>query len=858
MARAQTGSVKHRLLPPLVFASGAAALAYEVLWVRDWALLYGATAIGTAVVLAAYFAGLALGSWLGGRAASGRDGLRLYAALETVLAAAVLVYVLLRPLLPPTVAWLAHTVPASLLSGAHVLFAFAVLLLPTTLLGAALPAVSAVLSAGDAAGAGRLYAWNTLGGALGALVCGIFAIRTLGVQATFLAAAAIDLLVAGFAFQLGRRPAAGRTRVVRTSATLTVAGRPAAAAIVAAAGGFIGLAAEVLWSRGLSGVLSNSVYSIALTLAAVLIGLVVGTTSALRLMRRSQSIEAHICVAAAALALALCGSIVGLRALPALSTSLIRAFQVSAPLPGFAIEAVLALAVVLTPAMLLGALFRFTLALDGAHVPAGSVGRLLAVNTAAGIVGALSGAFVLLPLVGLGGGLSVLAALAAVVAFWFADRGVLLLFAAAALLVVITNAVVSPPLRLPWREPSPDQILYYRDGATATVSVTADTRGNKRLRINGQYSLGGTQSVLLEAREAHLPLLLHPAPRSLLALGVGTGDTLGAAVAHPGLEVTGVELVGETLDAARLFATENHNLLDSPQVHFVTEDARSFLLRTPQRYDVILADLFLPWTAGTAYLYSRDFYQLGFAHLQPGGMYCQWLPLHQLTVPDLQAIVATFAAVFPHTQLWLAYHRSLTPLAALIGSMSPFTASADTMQQRFTNPRLAAALDAAGLSDAGDLAALYVTDGARLRAATLDVPLITDDRPRLEFSAPAAYFHQQGLGSAAVRWLGAHMDSVSEPLGTSMGGAELRRALLDAQLALLAGERPRELAHYTDALRIAPTLRTVREALVAIARERVAVGDHTTARSIADEVVRLAPETAEARTLATLARGLPR
>src|SRR4029079_10362418 len=197
---------------------------------------------------------------------------------------------------------------------------------------------------------------------------------------------------------------------------------------------------------------------------------------------------------------------------------------------------------------------------------------------------------------------------------------------AVAIAAMALVALRGTALPLPWRQTSDDRVLFYRDGAEATVTVTAAARAQKRLRVNGQYSLGGTSGLLLEGREAHVPLLLHPAPRRLLPLGVGPGDTSGAASAHPDLAIAGVELVGDVLDAAALFARENRNVLLAPNVRLHADDAPSWLLGAGERWDVIVSDLFLPWAAGAGALYSRDLYALGLAHLAPGGLYCQWLP----------------------------------------------------------------------------------------------------------------------------------------------------------------------------------------------------------------------------------------
>jgi len=792
-----------------------------VLWARDFALLYGATATGTAVVLAAYFGGLALGSLLGGWLGERTRGLRAWAALEGAVALSVLGYLALRPGLPAAAAWAARAP----LPGARVLLAFGVLLLPTTLLGATLPAAAATLAPGDGPGAGRLYAWNTLGGALGALAAGTLLVRALGVRGAFAAAAAVDLAVGAGAVALDRRP---RLPLPPAAAAVTGPARPRAAMLTAVATGGGGLAAEVLWTRGLAGVLSSSVYSIAIVLAAVLLGLVVGAALAVRWLGRPGAVAPRLAAVEVGIALAVAASLLALRALPGASLVLIRGLAVTGPGAGLAVEAALALAVVLLPATLLGAAFPLTLALAGVGSPPAALGRVLAANTLGGIAGALGGAFVLLPALGLGGGLLVVATVALAVGAGLAARPV----AYAAAVAVGALALAAPPLRLPWRAPTAERLLFYRDGAAATVTVTEDARGLRRLRVNGQYSLGGGDGLLLEAREAHLPLLLHRSPARMLALGVGTADTIGAAVAHPGLVVDGVELVPEVLAAARLFAAQNRGALDDPRAHLVVDDARSFLLASDARWDVILSDLFLPWTAGTATLYTVDFYRSGLAHLRPGGLYCQWLPLHQLAVADLEAIVASFATAFPHVQLWVAYHRTATPLAALVGSADALRPDAAAIDARLAAGDLARAAGAAGLADASDLAPLYVTDGRHLRVATAGVPPLTDDRPRLEFTAPAAYFHQQDLARAALAWVAARLDPAPSPLDPRAGFA-VRAALLGAQLALLAGDRPGELAAYADAFAAAPALRAPRAALGAIAAERRAAGDAATARRIA-------------------------
>ncbi len=825
------------MIAVLLFTSGAAALAYEVLWAREWALIFGSTAAGTAVVLAGYFSGLFCGALLGQHLARQPRTLRLYAALELATALAVIGYLLARPLLAEAALSLAARSTGAMLIAGRTLLALATLLPATALLGATLPAALAAMPRPEREAPARLYAWNTLGGAAGALGTGFLAIRYLGATGAFLVAIALDLAAAALAYAAA---APHPAPAAHAPSHAPVRSRSALAVITLT--GAIGLAGEVLWSRGLAGVLSSSVYSVALVLAGVLLGIVLGAHLAARTLAARAPTGDHLARACAALAGALLLSLGVLRALPALSTWLVTSTAAASASSGLALEACLALIVVLVPALILGAIFPLVVALDGSR----ALGRALACNTAGGIAGSLLGAFVLLPALGLRGGLLVLAALAVGAAALAADsrRGRMWVAAGAGMVAVTT--LVAPEVRLAWLgRYGASALLYYHDGASATVMVTADQAGQKRLRVNSQYSLGGTDGLLLERREGHIPLLLHPAPHRVLALGVGTGATVGALLADPAVQAEGVELLPEALAAASYFNDENNGLLVHPRARLVVEDARVYLATQGGPYDLIVSDLFLPWTTGTAYLYAREFLRRGRERLAGGGLYCQWLPLHQLAADDLASIVATFASVFPSLQVWLAYHRTTTPLALLVGSEQPVTLSAAQWQARLALPELRHALVSTGLDDPSDLAVLYVGSQAELLAATRAAPLISDDRPRLEFTAPLAYFRQQHLGRDTLAWIAALDDPAPAPVAGTDVPRTLRRTLIDAQQALLGGDGAAELRDYLDALAVAPAIRPARSALVAIAAARLRAGDRSTAETIVAALTQYAPESSE-------------
>src|SRR5262249_2613853 len=260
---------------------------------------------------AAYSAGLALGARLGGRIRTRGLPLRSYARLVGGVAALAVCYVLLRPALPALAAGLTRSTPPALLPAARTLLALAVLLAPTTLLGATLPVAAAAATSVRAAG--RLYAWNTLGAAPGAPAPRFPVLPAPGLRRRFLAAGALDVAVAAVAWAFARRaPAATWTEAPARTRGETP--RPRLAAAVAGTSGAVALAAEVLWARGLSGVLSGSVYSVALVLTAVLLGIVTGTAIAIRVLGRPGRLEPRLAVAAAVAAAGVLVSLPALRA----------------------------------------------------------------------------------------------------------------------------------------------------------------------------------------------------------------------------------------------------------------------------------------------------------------------------------------------------------------------------------------------------------------------------------------------------------------------------------------------------------------------------------------------------------------
>lgn len=463
------------LVSALFFVSGAAALVLESVWVRLFALSFGTTGFAMATVLTAYMGGLALGSALGGRVAGRlRTPRRLLLAYGSMEAAVALFAVLM-----PTLRALADVVDGlvegrsggSLLAlslGRFVVSAL-VLLPPTTLMGATLPMLSLAV-VGDrsrrslARHAGLLYGFNTFGAVVGAAATPFVVLPALGVAATGVAVALVDLAVAAAACL-----AASRAGLARTPVEAAKGGEPAAPAADArgapriacvavwgvAASGVVAMVYQQVWARFLSLLIGSSVYAVSLILAVFLLGLALGSATysrrtALRPGQASNLAVVHLVVAAWALATAVLGD-----ALPA-------AFVVSLNLVGVSVAKVLALQaaltviVVLVPTFFMGMTFPATLRIVELSAPRLDAGRIVgwiySRNTLGSILGSFAGGFVALPALGVQGALigcalaSLGLALGYAVLVWVGDgwRRALPALAAVALALVAAGALHRP------------------------------------------------------------------------------------------------------------------------------------------------------------------------------------------------------------------------------------------------------------------------------------------------------------------------------------------------------------------------------------------------------------------------------
>lgn len=731
----------------LLFLSGATALAFQTLWVKQLTLVVGVEVLAVAVGVAAFFAGLAAGAAaLGTRVDRARRPLRWYASLEALVAILGAVTTLLMPSAPAAfvmlqsrVGWLAWLLPGLLVA------------IPAFFMGGTLPAATRWLQPLDRAlgrDVGALYAWNTAGAILGALLAPFVLVPWLGVRGAGLAAALACMATAAVAMAIERGRVGGGstgTHERPVAAAASLAPRVMLGLALYACAGGIAMGYEVLWSQIVAPFTSTRGAAFALVLAVYLAGLALGSgiwaRFADRIVDRWAAFGFLVAFSGLLAVLTYAGLGSWLAAgQDALGTWVGRAFGSHAL--GMYARFLLAATVIVLPATLaLGAAFPAAVRLTGDAAAAGrSVGRVAAWNMAGAIAGTLLVGFVAVPQLGLARTLFLLAILScsigAVAVMVSPSRNVVTAAVSGALLLASVAAAVQLPqdrLGTLLAQSRGGGLDFYREGAGGAVAVlTQQTPAGefRRLYISGVSNSGDSLASLRYMRlQALLPLLIHGGePRSAMVIALGTGITCGALLADPDLTRRScVELLPEVVQAADRFRG-NLGVAHDDRVEIRLADGRHELLRSAESWDLITLEPPPPSAAGVVNLYSREFYELARRRLAPGGMVAQWWPLPTQNLEDSRSLVRSFVDAFPHVSVWTTeVHEML-----LVGSMEPVTLDTPRIAARFARPGVAAALAEVGVGSAAALLATWVTDRKGLLAFAGDAPPVTDDRPRIE------------------------------------------------------------------------------------------------------------------------------
>ncbi len=732
------------------FLSGLAALIYQTAWTRNFAFVFGTSELAVASVLAAYMGGLALGAAVVSRVApSIRRPVLAYGLLElaiglTALAVPFAVTGATRLYVAIFGAQGAPGDEGGLLTALFYLAcSFAILLVPTSLMGATLPLLARhAVRREEEIGRriGHLYATNTAGAVTGTVLTGFVLLPHLGLRTTVWIAVAANAVVFAAAAALARRAPALETRPV---ASTEVDPRDPNRWILPliAVSGAVSFTYEVLWTRLLGHVLGGSVYAFATMLATFLAGIAIGSWAA------SGRLVADRPKAARSFAWAQVGAgALSLLAYLAIDSTPAWIQQVGARGDlRLLVDAAVASAILLPGTLCIGATFPLAVrVLARGRAEAGPASaRVYAWNTVGAICGAVGAGFFLIPGLGFEGALSLAVAtnagLALAAAGFARPRPRLAL--AGALVVVLLLAAVRPGP--PWQlvrmgalnaRVKESKVVYYGVGRGATVMLqeapdgwTVSSNGLAEAVINrpgvrvGRYVMVRWMS--------NLPAWGRPKARSLLVVGFGGGLVVEAV--PPCFErVDVVEIEPEMIRAnAAIAAERREDPLSDPRLRIIINDARSALLLTHERYDAIVSQPSHPWTAAASHLYTREFFQIVHDHLSDDGVFVQWMGLGFIDEPLLRTLIATLEDVFPHVRVYRPSPGGLLFAA----STQPFEPERTAEATIASAPRLA---DELGVHGGADIAAHLVLDEAGARAFSRGAPVSTDDRNLLQMRSP--------------------------------------------------------------------------------------------------------------------------
>jgi predicted membrane-bound spermidine synthase len=718
------------LLLALFFASGFAALLYQVIWQRLLAIFSGADVFSVTIVVAAFMGGLGCGNLAGGHLADrlSRAGcLALFAGAELAIALFALASkAFFYDFLYAELGGLALPMPAL----AALLFASVVW--PTFFMGVSLPLLARGLTPSLEAAArtvGSLYGWNTLGAAAGAAVTTWLLLRRFDFETCLRIGAALNLACAATVLPLRRWLDLGETRAPHephappetqpSSLRAPVFGIPVWL-LVYALSGAVALSLEIAWFRVLGVVVKSTSFTFGTLLAIYLAGVAAGSIAGSRGLARptprpaARFLALQACIPLyAALALSLLvwrvdhssllaalwvyldgGDSLRIRDVTAeLAARPLGVWTSVSPAAGSArlflgLYVLLPLVLIGPPTFLMGLSFPYLqrAVQTDARFLGRRVGWLQTANIAGSLLGSLVTGFALLPGLGTPGTFRLLALLAGVfLLLWLhAARGGARPAAALALGAVAVVAAASVPrAQILWAKlhgTLPDRVHVAEDAAGLSLIRPPQQGSRGHLVMAGGLELsripyglyGGTHTLL-----AALPILLHPHPRRVGVIGLGSGDTSFAAGGRPEVEeVETIEIVGSQLEVLRQFERKQSYaglriLLSDPRFRIVVGDGRTHVRRSPRRYDVIEADALRPSSAYAGNLYSLEYFALLRASLEPGGLAVSWLPTER--VRD------TFVRSFPHVLLM----REIG-----IGSEAPIAFDRESLLARCDDPHV--------------------------------------------------------------------------------------------------------------------------------------------------------------------------
>jgi spermidine synthase len=740
-----------------------------VVWLQMLSLVVGSSAISLGVVLGTFMGGMCAGSLLLSRYVKRSEHpLRVYAKLEFGIGVWGLILMFLLPVIGKLQILIGlGGFPGLLLSG---FFAAVVLLPPTLMMGATLPAISRFVEATPrgVSWLGFFYGGNIAGGVVGCLLAGYYLLRLHDVQVASMVAIALNVVVAVAAIALSKQMA----YEVKDDAVVVGAARPKLfdapvgsmpVYITIALSGFTALGSEVVWTRLLSLNLGATTYTFSLILAVFLTGLGLGSSTGAVLARTAENPRSALGWCQLLLVAAIAWAAFGLtQSLPFWPVDPQLA---SGPKFIFTMDLVKTAFVVLPGAILWGASFPLALAAIGSRETDTGVvvGTTYAANTIGAIFGSIVASLILIPSIGTQRSqqaMLVFAATSALLMLVFRPQARETKFAftpstMAAFLITIgvtgylITTIIPPPALLVGygrfaarRQYNHGEFIYMGEGMNSSMTVSELSNGVRNYHNAGKVQASSEpQDMRLQRMLGHMATLFpKQAPSDVLVIACGAGVTAGSVSIDPRLVrevIAEIEpLVPEVV--GRLFGAHNFNVVDNQKVTIEIDDARHYLMTNKKKYDAITSDPFDPWVKGAAGLYSAEFFQLIKDRLNDGGVVTVFVQLYESNVDAVKSEIGTFLEVFPEGLVFGNTFNDQGYDVVLVGQKTPGPIHVDAIQARLETPEyapVARSLAEIGFFSAIDLVSTFAARGEQLRPWLADVQINRDKNLRLQYLA---------------------------------------------------------------------------------------------------------------------------
>lgn len=788
------------------FFSGATSLSLEVAWSKELTYLLGVDIYATTTVVTAFMAGLGLGALLAARLRRWvKASVRSYGLLQIVIGSCALISIPLFRLTAPLFSLLFSSLgyDSALFLLTRFLVVFGFMLIPVTLMGMTLPVVVGASHRGAqgryAYLAGKLYGINTLGAVAGTLAAGFFLIPTLGILKTCIVTGIVDLAIGCLLFLVARaeameEPAAAKPcRTNAVQAPMAPAESPASSipsiampswpAVVFLFTGMGALVYEIIWFRLLARIIGPSVHAFSVMLATYLLGIATGSLIGTKMLKRIGDPRLAMAALLGAVGLGPVLTLFFLNHLPiGYGALFVRFTSDHFTLVNLMLQGLTASALILPATLPLGALFPIVTRVynleKGDGSVEGSVGHLYFYNTLGGVAGTLAAGFWLVPTAGVKA--SILAAsglnvVMAVAIYSTCIRAAFLRKAAAASAVVAAFALLmylSPGMdhtvlnaglysemikkedfsrHIAPKHRQLGRLIHFEEGISNSVAVVANKfdDGNLTLHLSGSWEATTEIHGRLHLKFlGHLPMLFARKAETVAVIGLGAGITTGAVLLHPDVRRVDVfELEPGVVRASRYFAFANNDPLADDRLRLFMVDGRSHITYGGTRYDVITSDPIHPYVAGAANLYTLDYYRIMAERLNPGGIFCQWVPLVGMSSESYNTILNTMHRAFPHMALF-----SFCGESVIVASPEPLRADWGSLEKRFYAPKVHADLERVDVLTPFNLVAFLMgAEGQIDRHLSGFNGLNTDDNVWLEHRIPFDFLAAEGLNLFA--WL---------------------------------------------------------------------------------------------------------